>query len=126
MFKGACTGTDRHVGSIEEERGLLTLDQVKGSNKGTSIDGRIEWMDGHYMFTHLHAKERHSVERTGKGKVDTPVQGHIFLKRSASRSFFRPGYMCVAVCVRERVFVFRLEGSWFGGLQPCFSCFDFL
>lgn len=83
-------------------------------------------MDGHYVVTHLHAKGKAQRGRDRKGKVETPVQGHIFLKRSASRSFFRPRYMCVAVCVRERVFVFRLEVSWVGGLQLCFSCFDFL
>lgn len=104
MFKGACTGTDRHDGSIEKQRSWLALDQVEGSNKGISVDGLNGWMDGHYMVTHLHAKGKAQRGRNRKGKVDTPVQGHIFLKRSASGPFSSQG-TCASLCAYARACV---------------------
>lgn len=53
------------MGSIKEQRVLHTLDQVKGSNKGTGMGGSSGLMD----ITWLHIcmrKERHSA--AGKGR----------------------------------------------------------
>lgn len=96
---GLCTGTDRHDGSIEEQRGLLTLDRVKGSNKGTSMDGLNGWMD----ITWLHIcmrKERHSAEGDRKGMERwTPRFKDIFSSRGHRAGPFSGQGTCVSLCV---------------------------
>lgn len=120
----ACTGTDRHDGSIKEQRVLLTLDQVKGSNKGTGMGGSSGLMDIAWLHICMR-KERHSAAGKGRErKGGQPRFKDIFSSRDhRAGPFSRPRYMCVFLCVCGRVLVFYLEVSWFWGALAFFFLF---